>query len=410
MFRRFPIALVSLALLLSAFTSPATGAVRAVQIKAIPSSIEVGQQLVISGTVAGKLRGKSVRIEMKTTGSWKKLATVKSTSSGTWSFKYKAPKKLTKISFRAISKGKTSAVRKISVKASTKISVTGPGDRIQGLDLSRWQDIGQPLDFPQMANAGIEFAFIKASDGNATEDALALPIVQSYSSGLKSAGIIVGYYHRARVPVTASSRTITRSAKAQAKLASQRLEVLGGYDNRTLPYVLDLEGVDPTITDALVTLWATTWLTEMKKVTGREPIFYSYRSFIKDRLTQDATTVNTLRNLHLWLAQPANPADPLIKVGWNNANTDCYQSAWRQSSCQLEYVWTFWQYTNTGDREAFGIPWSPKKGGCPKSAKYCFPGKSFGQFHLDLNVFNGTPDQLKELAAGNWDRSPAEYQ
>jgi GH25 family lysozyme M1 (1,4-beta-N-acetylmuramidase) len=218
---------------------------------------------------------------------------------------------------------------------------------------------------------------------------------------------LVGYYHFARIPVSGNPKLIVSSARLQARQAAGRLATLGGYDARTLPYVLDIERVDAKVTDEMVTLWTFTWLNSMKKATGKTPIIYSYRHFLASRFLQDPVTTKKFRNYHLWLAQPGNPADPAVKVGQGLNGRPCYVSAWKQSDCT--YVWTFWQYTNSGDRETYGIPWSPGRLDCPDSAVMCFPGPGSGRKHLDLNVFNGTSADLTALVNGRWERSAAEY-
>jgi GH25 family lysozyme M1 (1,4-beta-N-acetylmuramidase) len=134
---------------------------------------------------------------------------------------------------------------------------------------------------------------------------------------------------------------------------------------------------------------------------------YSYRNFLATRYLQDPATVDKFRNYHLWLAQPGNPADPAVQVGQGLSGRPCYESAWKQTDCS--YVWTFWQYTNSGDRELYGIPWSPSVGDCPTGVTLCFPGRGTGRTHLDLNVFNGTAADLTALVNGLWVRSPLEY-
>ena len=287
------------------------------------------------------------------------------------------------------------------------LAAVGPGSRILGVDLSRWQNIGEALDFNRMAAAGVAYAFIKGSDGLASEDVLAIPHVTAWAPAAKAAGILVGYYHFARIPVTADPNVIVADAQAQAGQAAARLAALGGYDDRTMPYVLDVENVDPTISDEMVTLWTFTWLDAMQAATARAPIVYSYRNFLATRYLQDAATIDKFRNYHLWLAQPGNPADPAVQVGQGLNGRPCYETAWKQSDCS--YVWTFWQYTNTGDRELYGIPWRPSLGDCPADVTLCRPGRDTGRNHLDLNVFSGSAADLSALVSGSWVRSPAEY-
>lgn len=401
--------LIALTLILSLLAVPSEAAVkRKVSMAPIPASLVAGQQITLSGKTTGSLKGSKVKIQIKKGKKWKTVKTVKSKKKGgKWSATIKAPASTPALSIRAISGNKKTKVQSTAVVAPLNLASVGPGSRILGVDLSRWQSSGEPLDFNRMAASGVAYAFIKGSDGLASEDALAVPHVSAWAPAAKAAGILVGYYHFARIPVTADPNVIVADAQAQAAHAAARLAGLGGYDERTMPYVLDVEGVDSSITDEMVTLWTFTWMDAMQAATGRVPIMYSYRSFLADRYLQDAATVAKFRNYHLWLAQPGNPADPAVQVGQGLSGRPCYNTAWKQTDCS--YVWTFWQYTNSGDRELYGIPWRPSSGDCPTDVTLCRPGRDTGRNHLDLNVFNGTAADLSALVSGSWLRSAAEY-
>ena len=408
MIRRFPVLVIITALALSFFASPAEAATKSVKMTAVPVALVAGQTVTVTGTTSGSLKGAKVKVQIKTGKSWKTVKTVKSKKAGgTWTATFKAPKSTPQMSIRALAGTKKTSVQATAVIAPLNFAAVGPGGRIQGLDLSRWQDAGQPIDFNRMAAAGVGFAFIKGSDGLASEDALATPYATAWGPAAKAAGILVGYYHFARIPVTTDAAAIVADAQAQAVLASARLAAYGGYDDRTLPYVLDIERVDSSITPDLVTLWTFTWLDAMQAATGRAPIVYSYRSFLANRFLQDPATIDKLRNYHLWLAQPGNPADPAVQVGQGLNGAPCYKTAWTQTDCS--YVWTIWQYTSSGDRETFGLPWQPTAGACPPDVTLCFPGTGNGRAHLDLNVFNGSAADLTALASGTWIRTPVEY-
>ncbi len=370
--------LLTIALALSLLATPAQAAKTSVSMTPVPLSLVAGQRVTVSGKTAGGLKGAKVKIQIKTGKNWKTVKTVKSKKKGgAWTATFKAPKSTPKMSIRALSGSKKTKVQATTVVAPLNLSIVGPGTRILGVDLSRWQNSGQPIDFNRMAAAGVAYAFIKGSDGLASEDVLAVPSVTAWAPSAKA-------------------------AQATARLVS-----LGGYDDRTLPYVLDIESVNATITKDLVTLWTFTWLDAMQAATGRVPIIYSYRSFLASRFLSDPATIDKLRNYHLWLAQPGDPADPAVQVGQGLNGAPCYASAWKQSDCS--YVWTFWQYTNSGDREIYGIPWQPSAGECPADVTLCFAGRGTGRNHLDLNVFNGSAADLTALVNGSWARTPAEY-
>ena len=400
---------IAVTLVLSLLAMPSEAAVKqSVSMTPIPASLVAGQQITLSGKTTGGLKGSKVKIQIKQGKKWKTVKTVKSKKKGgKWSAKITAPASTPALSIRAISGSKKTKVQSTAVVAPLNLAAVGPGSRILGVDLSRWQNIGEALDFNRMAAAGVAYVFIKGSDGLASEDVLAIPHVTAWAPVAKAAGILVGYYHFARIPVTADPNVIVADAQAQAGQAAARLAALGGYDDRTMPYVLDVENVDPTISDEMVTLWTFTWLDAMQAATARAPIVYSYRNFLATRYLQDAATIDKFRNYHLWLAQPGNPADPAVQVGQGLNGRPCYETAWKQSDCS--YVWTFWQYTNTGDRELYGIPWRPSLGDCPADVTLCRPGRDTGRNHLDLNVFSGSAADLSALVSGSWVRSPAEY-
>ena len=403
------VALISATLIFSLLAAPSEGASKpTLSMAPIPTSLVVGQKVTFSGKATGSLKGAKVIVQIKQGKKWKTLKAIKSgKKSGAWSVKIIVPATKPALSIRAISGNRKTKVQSVTVLAPLNIVAAGPGSRILGVDLSRWQSSDQPLDFNRMAAAGVGFAFIKGSDGLLTEDALAIPHVTAWAPAAKAAGILVGYYHFGRIPVTDDLAVITADAQVQALQAATRLAELGGYDTRTLPYVLDMEGVSTKISDEAVTLWTITWLDAMQAATGRAPILYSYRNFLATRYLQDPVTVDKFRNYHLWLAQPGNPADPAVQVGQGLNGRPCYESAWKQTDCS--YVWTFWQYTNSGDRETFGIPWGPGASDCPADVTLCFPGISSARKHLDLNVFNGTAADLTALLNGLWVRSPLEY-
>ena len=391
---------------------PAVAASSLVKINSLKATLFATQKVTVKGSVSRSLRGKSVKLEYFNGTGWQKLKSVKASKKGKWSATIRVPSGIAELKVRAQARGKKSKVRKTTVLVGAPITTAGPGGRILGADISRWQHtVGHDIDFPKMAASGMAFVILKASDGDDTEDQKAQAFAQLDAQAARAAGIILGYYHLARILPNADPKLsnnpdlIVASATAQATRAANRLVELGGYDGRTLPYVLDIERIDSSITDASVTLWTKTWYTQMLTMTGRKPMIYSYRSFFQDRYLTNADTVAMLKNMRLWLAQPADPADPNVVVGQKvGDNTKCYKSAWSTLNNGCGYQWTLWQYTSLGDRELFGIPWKPAPGtSCPADSVYCIPGagSGTGRKHLDLNVFNGSVGDLNALISGS---------
>ena len=153
--------LIALALVFSLIAQPAQAAKSSVSITAIPASIVAGATVKVSGKTAGGLKGAKVKVQIKTGKTWKTVKTVSSKkSNGVWSATFKAPKATAKMSIRAVSGSKISKVQARRVLAAVAVPIAlpvGPGNRLLGLDISRWQSGSQPIDFNRMAAAGLSF-------------------------------------------------------------------------------------------------------------------------------------------------------------------------------------------------------------------------------------------------------------
>jgi GH25 family lysozyme M1 (1,4-beta-N-acetylmuramidase) len=112
-----------------------------------------------------------------------------------------------------------------------------------------------------------------------------------------------------------------------------------------LQLVLDLE-VNDGKKPAAVWAWAQAFLAEIERLSGRPAIFYSYGPFWKEQMGNPKDNLNC----PLWLADYRHTAH--VPHAWTD--------------------WTFWQYTEKGT--VAGV-----------------------QTHVDLNHFQGTLAQLKQL-------------
>ena len=336
---------------------------------------------------------------------WVPIASTTAAKNGRWTVKLAAPPSYGYVILRAVSIGLTSQTMQIRIADLPKVTVAGPGARILGADISHFQHSSLPIDFKQMASGGIAFLYMKASDAVSSEDRISRTTAMADTIAARSAGIYVGYYHVARLPSSNTASVVKASANAQVKQALARLAELGGYDDYTLPYALDIELAPKSLTKSSITLWTRTWLEGMYKATNRRSVIYSYRSYLASKFSNDATTNSYLRQSPLWIAHPGNPANPAIVPGHFDIGTGCYKTAWTLSDCTAS--WSFWQYTASGDRELYGIPWSPSKGSaCPATAKYCSPYVGQSRKHLDLNVFSGSISDLMTMSLGTWQQAP----
>ena len=376
--------------------SVAASSALSMSIRQTPSASE--SLLTLYGNLTPNRSGTTVKIQVDTDGKWTTTRfTTKVTKVGTWKVTALATALNAKVRYRAVSviSGKSlySPIRSITVKQQPEISnadpaqfidLTGPGGRIHGADISRWQHPNdKAIDFVKMYAAGMRFVFIKASDTRESADLLAVKYAAMDHHAAQAAGIYTGFYHYAVLPDVTSPDDIKKDALAQAQKVVWRLASMGGYSDRDLPYALDLENkcvrysssgaCQKYATRSAVTLWATTFLASLKEKTGRTPILYSYASFLESSMTRTPE----LAQYPLWLAQYAiDPANPINQPGLKAGG--CYVHSWTGENCDSQ--WTVWQYSSCGIAPRYGVPGN----------------------RLDLNVFRGTPSSFLDLTKGSW--------
>jgi lysozyme len=278
----------------------------------------------------------------------------------------------------------TAAPSSAATEREAFIAQAGPGNRIHGADISRWQHPNdKAINFSKMYAAGLRFVIIKASDSRQDADRLAVKYLFADRSGAQKAGIYTGFYHYAILPDVTTNDAVIQDAQVQAQKAIWRLASLGGFNEMDLPYALDLENncvrlrsngsCAKRASKSAVTLWAKTFMATIKAKTGRTPIFYSYPTFMERAMARD----KELAQYPLWMAQYAiNPATPGAQPGLKNIG--CYVHSWTTSSCKSP--WIVWQYTSCGIAPKYGVPGS----------------------RLDLNVFRGSQSEFLALATGTW--------
>ena len=338
-----------------------------------------------------------VEIQIQLNGKWQDTRfSTRTARVGTWKVVAVATALNAQVKYRAKvqvgSKKIYSNIREITVRpvpeisnASSKAIVDqlGPGGRIHGSDVSRWQHPnGAPIDFVKKHSAGMRFVMIKASDSRDEADALALKYVIMDRLAAQAAGMYTGFYHYAVLPDVKTDAEVITDAQTQAQKVIWRLEALGGYNERDLPYALDLENNCVRLSGktcarylpkAQITLWAKTFLKVLREKTDRMPILYSYPSFLEGAMVRD----DELRQYPLWLAQYGiDPADPLGQPGLKEGG--CYVHSWTAANCSSQ--WIIWQYSSCGIAPKYGVPGT----------------------RLDLNVFRGEPSAFLDLVKGSW--------
>ena len=394
--KTFLLALTLVIGLVGAPQSVAATSALTMSVKQTPSASET--LLTLYGNLKPNRSGTIVKIQVDTNGKWTTTRfTTRVTKVGTWKVTALATALNANVRYRAVStiagKALYSPIRSITVKQQPEISntdpaqfidLTGPGGRIHGADVSRWQHPNdKQIDFVKMYEAGMRFVFIKASDTRESADQLSVKYAAMDHHAAQAAGIYTGFYHYAVLPGVTDPEGIKKDALAQAQKVLWRLASMGGYGERDLPYALDLENkcvrysssgaCQKYATRSAVTLWATTFLASVKEKTGRAPILYSYAAFLESSMTRTPE----LAQYPLWLAQYAiDPANPINQPGMKTGG--CYVHSWTGANCDSQ--WTVWQYSSCGIAPKYGVPGN----------------------RLDLNVFRGTPSSFLDLAKGVW--------
>lgn len=190
-----------------------------------------------------------------------------------------------------------------------------PAAQARGIDVSNYQHPGgAPINWPAVRQSGVEFAFIKATEGpvGCGGNYYTNPWFQRDWAESAAAGVYRGAYHFARPGDVAS-------AVNQARHFVQTVGNMNGP--RDLPPVLDIEsscGLDA----AGIAAFARAWVYEVARLTGRTPILYTYFYFWRDTVQADPS----LGHLPLWIATYG--PRPMVPPPWGQ--------------------WTFWQHSSTG--------------------------------------------------------------
>jgi GH25 family lysozyme M1 (1,4-beta-N-acetylmuramidase) len=177
--------------------------------------------------------------------------------------------------------------------------VTATPSTINGPDVASYQHpataaypSGKPINWTAVANSGMEFAFVKATESNTYTNPF---FADDYADSL-AAGLVHGAYHFAR-----PAYPIVSTAEAQASYFAKKIGNVNTPD--TLPPVLDLE-VTGGLPQADLVTWAQVFLYRLRSLTGRTPMLYTYPSFWTDVLA-DPTA---FARFPLWMASYGSSA------------------------------------------------------------------------------------------------------
>ncbi|MFD0319140.1 lysozyme [Streptomyces flavalbus] len=219
------------------------------------------------------------------------------------------------------------------------VGVMAQTDGVQGIDVSHWQGA---VNWTSVRNAGIQFAWIKATEGTSYED----DRFNTNYTNAYYAGVIRGAYHFARPNL--SSGAVQANYFASNGGAWSR-------DDRTLPGVLDIEhnpygAMCYGLSTTQMRSWINDFYNAYKSRTSRDVVIYTTASWW-NTCTGNWTGMSS--KSPLWVAHWTSASSPTIPSGFP--------------------YWTVWQYTSTGS--VSGV-----------------------SGNVDRNKFNGTRDRLLALA------------
>lgn len=153
---------------------------------------------------------------------------------------------------------------------------------IRGVDISNWQP---NINYQALKDAGVEIVIMKASESNYYRD----KCLDQHYNGCKAQGMKVGFYHFFRCDKNATEQARFFMNCIQGKTYDVKL-------------VLDIESNEGK-NKATVTAMAREFLQEVQRLTGTEPMIYTYTGFANSYLD------SSLACYPVWIAHysPLNP-------------------------------------------------------------------------------------------------------
>jgi GH25 family lysozyme M1 (1,4-beta-N-acetylmuramidase) len=196
----------------------------------------------------------------------------------------------------------------------------------QGIDVSNHQGT---IDWTQVAAKGIQFALIKATEGDYFTDSFAIAnIANAKAAGLSVLAYAFGIPNGGSPLPDGSPSPYSPSPVVQA---DDMVNFLGA-DASTVPLLLDIEfNPNPNtntcygLSQAAMVTWISQFEAEIQKKTGRLPLIYTSPSW-----WQQCTGGSTgFSQTPLWVPDYSTThTSPVLVAGWTN--------------------WAFWQYTSAG--------------------------------------------------------------
>lgn len=185
---------------------------------------------------------------------------------------------------------------------------TGPrtcatGTTLRGIDVSYYQGV---IDWSAVKGDGIDFAFIRVSDGATFAD----PKFATNWTASQDAGVIRGAYQ------------FFRPAQDIDEQAQLMITSLTAFSPGDLPPVLDVEATGDLAPETIAA-HAADWVDKVHRATGTSPIIYTGKYFWRD----EVGSPSSFSPNPLWIAQYTRLC-PALPAPWT--------------------TWQFWQNTDKG--------------------------------------------------------------
>jgi lysozyme len=185
------------------------------------------------------------------------------------------------------------------------------GQTIMGVDVSHYDGT---IDWTKAHAAGVEFAFMKATEGLTITDGT----YATNLAGARAAGVIAGAYHFFRANLDGTQQ------------ADFFVSVIGTVPPDALPPVIDLETTDGQSASAIASA-ALEFLARVEQRTGRTPLIYTTPSFF----TSTLGSPSGFSHYPVWIAHWTTTC-PNVPSAWSD--------------------WPFWQYTDSGSVNGISTP------------------------------------------------------